>query len=153
MLRQLSLYCYDIQTNILFLIVFAVSWFKRLLPTFFSEENRRSSSKPRFCAIACTEMGHGKCEGWLWHKRESRGISFFSWKKYWFILKHSTLYWFSHLNVSTPGSKESLLLKIVLCVSSKCIYFWQIKKMLIIPNVTNKLLMLLLAFKKAVQVV
>nr|XP_042125067.1 uncharacterized protein LOC102912650 isoform X2 [Peromyscus maniculatus bairdii] len=75
-----------------------LSWFKRLLPTFFSEENRRSSSKPRFCAIACTEMGHGKCEGWLWHKRESRGISFFSWKKYWFILKHSTLYWFSHLN-------------------------------------------------------
>ncbi|XP_051035404.1 uncharacterized protein LOC127218429, partial [Phodopus roborovskii] len=75
-----------------------LSWFRRLLPTFFSEENRRSLSKTRFCAIACTNLGHGNCEGWLWHKRESRGISLFSWKKYWFILKHSTLYWFSHLN-------------------------------------------------------
>uniref|UniRef100_A0ABK0LZU7 Testis expressed gene 16 n=2 Tax=Rattus norvegicus TaxID=10116 RepID=A0ABK0LZU7_RAT len=74
------------------------SWFKRLLPTFFSEEDRHSWSKNQFCAIACTELGHGKCEGWLWHKRASRGISLFSWKKYWFILKHSTLYWFSHLN-------------------------------------------------------
>ncbi|KAL6088625.1 hypothetical protein STEG23_009059, partial [Scotinomys teguina] len=75
-----------------------LSWFKRHLPTFFSEEERRPVSKTRICAIACTDLGHGKCEGWLWHKRESRGISFFSWKKYWFILKHSTLYWFSHLN-------------------------------------------------------
>ncbi|XP_076774567.1 LOW QUALITY PROTEIN: uncharacterized protein LOC117694996 [Arvicanthis niloticus] len=74
------------------------SWLRRFLPTFFSEEDRRSWSKNRFCAIAYTELGHGKCEGWLWHKRPSRGISLFSWKKYWFILKNSTLYWFSHLN-------------------------------------------------------
>lgn len=118
----------DIQTNILFLFVFAVSWFRRNLTTFFSEENRRSGSKTRFCAIACTDLGHGDIEGWLWHKRESRGISFFSWKKYWFILKHSTLYWFSHLNVSAPGSKGSPLLKIALFVSSKGIHFWQMKR-------------------------
>lgn len=107
---------------------FAVSWFRKLLPTFFSEEDCRSWSKAQFCAIACTELGHGKCEGWLWHKRPSRGISFFSWKKYWFILKHSTLYWFSHLNVSTPGSNESLLLKIVLLIIVKCIHFRQMKR-------------------------
>ncbi|KAM4818655.1 uncharacterized protein RHO17_003829 [Thomomys bottae] len=75
-----------------------LSWFRRVLPSFFSEEDRYFWSRNRFCAIACTELGHGKCEGWLWKKRESRGISLFSWKKYWFILKHSTLFWFSHLN-------------------------------------------------------
>ncbi|XP_040600274.1 uncharacterized protein LOC101831433 isoform X2 [Mesocricetus auratus] len=74
------------------------SWFRHLLTTFFSEENRRSWFRTRFCSIACTDIGHGSYEGWIWHKRESRGISFFSWKKCWFILKHATLYWFSHLN-------------------------------------------------------
>ncbi|XP_077649756.1 uncharacterized protein LOC113199935 [Urocitellus parryii] len=79
---------------------FDLSWFRRVLPSFFSEEDRLFCFRTRFCAMACTELGHGKCEGWLWKKRESRGISFFNWKRYWFILKHSTLYWFSHLNDS-----------------------------------------------------
>ncbi|XP_062039039.1 uncharacterized protein LOC133752666 [Lepus europaeus] len=75
-----------------------LSVFRKVLISFFSEEDQYVWSRTRFCAVACTELGHGICEGWLWKKRESRGISFFNWKRYWFILKHSTLYWFSHLN-------------------------------------------------------
>lgn len=88
--------------------VFAVSCFRRILPSFFSEEDHCFWSRTQFHATACTELGHGKCEGWLWIKRQSRGISFFSGKRYWFILKQSTLYWLSHLNVSLPGRKENL---------------------------------------------
>lgn len=92
----------------LFLFVFVVSWFRRGLPLFFSEENRFFWFRTLLCAMAYTELGHVKCEGWLWKKRKSTGISFFSWKRYWLILKQSTLYWFSHLNVSASGSKKTL---------------------------------------------
>lgn len=90
------------------MFIFAVPLFRRVFPSFFSEEDQFLWSRIRLCAMACTELGHGKCEGWLWKKRQSRGIFLFSWKRYWFVLKQSTLYWFSHLNVSAPGRKENV---------------------------------------------
>lgn len=106
--------CYDnivmVYKLTLFLFVFTVSLFRRVLPSFFSEEDQYFWSRTRSYAMACTELGHGGCKGWLWKKTKSRGISFFSWKRYWFVLKQSTLYWLSQLNVSAPRRKKVHLL-------------------------------------------
>lgn len=51
------------------MFVFAVPMFRRVFPSFFSEENQFIWSRIRFCAMACTELGHGKHKGWLWEKK------------------------------------------------------------------------------------
>lgn len=56
--------------------------------------------------IACKDLGHGDCEGWLWKKKDATGYFTQKWKKYWFVLKDSNLYWYTNQNVS----KHSLLL-------------------------------------------
>ncbi|KAG9341672.1 hypothetical protein JZ751_018736 [Albula glossodonta] len=42
--------------------------------------------------ISCKDLGHGDCEGWLWKKKDAKGYFTQKWKKYWFILKDSSLY-------------------------------------------------------------
>ncbi|KAJ8347839.1 hypothetical protein SKAU_G00264280 [Synaphobranchus kaupii] len=44
--------------------------------------------------ISCKDLGHGDCEGWLWKKRDARSYFSQKWKKYWFILKDTCLYWY-----------------------------------------------------------
>uniref|UniRef100_A0A8C2H2M8 Si:ch211-26b3.4 n=1 Tax=Cyprinus carpio TaxID=7962 RepID=A0A8C2H2M8_CYPCA len=48
--------------------------------------------------IACKDLGHGDCEGWLWKKKDATGYFTQKWKKYWFILKDSNLYWYTNQN-------------------------------------------------------
>lgn len=50
--------------------------------------------------ISCKDLGHGDCEGWLWKKKDAKGYFTQKWKKYWFILKDSSLYWYTNQNVS-----------------------------------------------------
>ncbi|XP_035388264.1 connector enhancer of kinase suppressor of ras 2-like isoform X2 [Electrophorus electricus] len=48
--------------------------------------------------ISCKDLGHGDCEGWLWKKKDAKGYFTQKWKKYWFILKDSSLYWYMNQN-------------------------------------------------------
>lgn len=49
--------------------------------------------------ISCKDLGHGDCEGWLWKKKDAKGYFTQKWRKYWFILKESCLYWYTNQNV------------------------------------------------------
>ncbi|CAL8364852.1 unnamed protein product [Lota lota] len=44
--------------------------------------------------ISCKDLGQGDCEGWLWKKKDAKTYFSQRWKKYWFILKGSCLYWY-----------------------------------------------------------
>ncbi|KAM8835317.1 connector enhancer of kinase suppressor of ras 2-like isoform 2-T2 [Synchiropus picturatus] len=44
--------------------------------------------------ISCRDLGHGDCEGWLWKKKDAKTYFSQKWKKYWFILKGTCLYWY-----------------------------------------------------------
>uniref|UniRef100_A0A674B143 Connector enhancer of kinase suppressor of Ras 2 n=1 Tax=Salmo trutta TaxID=8032 RepID=A0A674B143_SALTR len=44
--------------------------------------------------ISCKDLGRGDCEGWLWKKKDAKSYFSQKWKKYWFILKDTCLYWY-----------------------------------------------------------
>uniref|UniRef100_A0A7N6BVN8 Connector enhancer of kinase suppressor of Ras 2b n=1 Tax=Anabas testudineus TaxID=64144 RepID=A0A7N6BVN8_ANATE len=44
--------------------------------------------------ISCRDLGQGDCEGWLWKKKDAKTYFSQKWKKYWFILKNTCLYWY-----------------------------------------------------------
>ncbi|XP_048867326.1 connector enhancer of kinase suppressor of ras 2-like isoform X2 [Brienomyrus brachyistius] len=44
--------------------------------------------------VSCRDLGRGDCEGWLWKKRDAKSYFSQKWKKYWFVLKDSCLYWY-----------------------------------------------------------
>ncbi|XP_073523602.1 connector enhancer of kinase suppressor of ras 2 isoform X4 [Phyllobates terribilis] len=46
--------------------------------------------------ISCKDLGRGDCEGWLWKKKDAKSYFSQKWKKYWFVLKDSSLYWYSN---------------------------------------------------------
>nr|XP_023689768.1 connector enhancer of kinase suppressor of ras 2-like [Paramormyrops kingsleyae] len=48
--------------------------------------------------VSCKDLGHGDCEGWLWKKKDAKGYFKQKWKKYWFVLKDSSLYWYTNQN-------------------------------------------------------
>ncbi|XP_035482923.1 connector enhancer of kinase suppressor of ras 2 isoform X5 [Scophthalmus maximus] len=56
-----------------------------------AESPMSSISKRR---ISCRDLGHGDCEGWLWKKKDAKTYFSQKWKKYWFILKDTCLYWY-----------------------------------------------------------
>nr|XP_041572065.1 connector enhancer of kinase suppressor of ras 2 isoform X3 [Taeniopygia guttata] len=62
----------------------------------WSKGNSLSSVSRR--RISCKDLGHGDCEGWLWKKKDAKGYFTQKWKKYWFILKDSSLYWYTNQN-------------------------------------------------------
>ena len=49
--------------------------------------------------ISCKDLGQADCEGWLWKKKDAKSYFSQKWKKYWFILKGSCLYWYSNEEV------------------------------------------------------
>ncbi|XP_034461819.1 connector enhancer of kinase suppressor of ras 2-like isoform X5 [Hippoglossus hippoglossus] len=55
------------------------------------ESPMSSISKRR---ISCRDLGQGDCEGWLWKKKDAKTYFSQKWKKYWFILKDTCLYWY-----------------------------------------------------------
>lgn len=80
-------------------------------PVVFPGSSLSSVSRRR---ISCKDLGHGDCEGWLWKKKDAKGYFTQKWKKYWFILKDSSLYWYTNQNVSThhAWTKEKWNLKL-----------------------------------------
>ncbi|XP_068126112.1 connector enhancer of kinase suppressor of ras 2 isoform X3 [Hyperolius riggenbachi] len=46
--------------------------------------------------ISCKDLGRGDCEGWLWKKKDAKSYFSQKWKKYWFVLKDASLYWYSN---------------------------------------------------------
>ncbi|XP_076017712.1 interactor protein for cytohesin exchange factors 1 isoform X2 [Genypterus blacodes] len=45
--------------------------------------------------ISVKELGHPDHQGWLYRKKESKGFLGIKWKKYWFVLKKTALYWYT----------------------------------------------------------
>ncbi|XP_075710159.1 connector enhancer of kinase suppressor of ras 2 isoform X2 [Rhinoderma darwinii] len=46
--------------------------------------------------ISCKDLGRGDCEGWLWKKKDAKSYFSQKWKKYWFVLKDSSMYWYAN---------------------------------------------------------
>lgn len=43
-------------------------------------------------------------QGWLYRKKDGKGFLSIKWKKYWFVLKKTSLYWYSNQGVSHQNS-------------------------------------------------
>ncbi|KAJ7310293.1 hypothetical protein JRQ81_007196, partial [Phrynocephalus forsythii] len=65
------------------------------VPLYHVRGSLNNSSRRR---ISCKDLGHGDCEGWLWKKKDAKGYFTQKWKKYWFVLKDSSLYWYTNQN-------------------------------------------------------
>uniref|UniRef100_UPI0037E96E38 interactor protein for cytohesin exchange factors 1 n=1 Tax=Semicossyphus pulcher TaxID=241346 RepID=UPI0037E96E38 len=46
--------------------------------------------------ISVKELGPPDHQGWLYRKKESKGFLGIKWKKYWFVLKKTALYWYAN---------------------------------------------------------
>ena len=57
--------------------------------------------------ISCRDLGQGDCEGWLWKKKDAKTYFSQKWKKYWFILKDTCLYWYMNEEVNMVVSQKS----------------------------------------------
>lgn len=57
--------------------------------------------------ISCKDLGHADCQGWLYKKKEKGTFLSNKWKKFWVVLKGSSLYWYSNQMVSVPSSCPS----------------------------------------------
>lgn len=58
--------------------------------------------------ISVKELGQPDHQGWLYRKKETKGFLGMKWKKYWFVLKKTSFYWYNnqqaskeHLNVQS----------------------------------------------------
>ncbi|XP_052390585.1 connector enhancer of kinase suppressor of ras 3 [Carassius gibelio] len=45
--------------------------------------------------VSVKDLGLGDCQGWLYKRKESRGLLGWKWKKFWFVLKKCSLYWYT----------------------------------------------------------
>ncbi|CAB1335053.1 unnamed protein product [Coregonus sp. 'balchen'] len=45
--------------------------------------------------VSVKELGELDYHGWLYRKKEGKGFLGFKWKKYWFVLKKTSLYWYT----------------------------------------------------------
>uniref|UniRef100_A0A8D2J7E9 PH domain-containing protein n=1 Tax=Varanus komodoensis TaxID=61221 RepID=A0A8D2J7E9_VARKO len=61
----------------------------------FSLSKHASLSRRR---ISCQELGQVDCDGWLLKKKDHVGFMAQKWKRFWFVLKGQTLYWYSNPN-------------------------------------------------------
>ncbi|XP_053192100.1 interactor protein for cytohesin exchange factors 1 [Scomber japonicus] len=46
--------------------------------------------------VSVKELGQPDHQGWLYRKKESKGFLGIKWKKYWFALKKTSLYWYAN---------------------------------------------------------
>lgn len=54
--------------------------------------------------ISCKDLGHADCQGWLHKKKEKGTFLGNKWKKFWVVLKGTSLYWYSNQMVSLLSS-------------------------------------------------
>ncbi|CAI5781574.1 connector enhancer of kinase suppressor of ras 1 isoform X1 [Podarcis lilfordi] len=48
--------------------------------------------------ISCQDLGQVDCDGWLLKKKDHGGFMAQKWKRFWFVLKGQSLYWYSNPN-------------------------------------------------------
>ncbi|KAM7136114.1 interactor protein for cytohesin exchange factors 1 isoform 2-T6 [Molossus nigricans] len=60
---------------------------RKKIQGFFTMSRRR---------ISCKDLGHADCQGWLYKKKEKGTFLSNKWKKFWVVLKASSLYWYSN---------------------------------------------------------
>lgn len=68
--------------------------------------------------VSVKELGQPDHQGWLYRKKESKGFLGIKWKKYWFVLKKTSLYWYTNPQVRSrtaaahvsPYAKECMSL-------------------------------------------
>lgn len=58
--------------------------------------------------VSVKELGQPDHQGWLYRKKESKGFLSIKWKKYWFVLKKTSLYWYANQLVSKKKNKIKL---------------------------------------------
>ncbi|XP_059842038.1 interactor protein for cytohesin exchange factors 1 isoform X1 [Hypanus sabinus] len=56
----------------------------------------RGSSKMSRRRISCKDLGRADFQGWLYKKKTNKGLIGNKWKKYWFVLKGTYLYWYTN---------------------------------------------------------
>uniref|UniRef100_A0A668ARW0 Connector enhancer of kinase suppressor of ras 3 n=1 Tax=Myripristis murdjan TaxID=586833 RepID=A0A668ARW0_9TELE len=65
------------------------------------KKNRGGNGTMSRRRISVKELGQPDHQGWLYRKKESKGFLGIKWKKYWFVLKKTSLYWYTNQMVST----------------------------------------------------
>uniref|UniRef100_A0A8C1RI61 Cnksr family member 3 n=1 Tax=Cyprinus carpio TaxID=7962 RepID=A0A8C1RI61_CYPCA len=45
--------------------------------------------------VSVKDLGQGDYQGWLYKRKESKGFLGWRWKKFWFVLKKCSLYWYT----------------------------------------------------------
>ncbi|XP_072121435.1 interactor protein for cytohesin exchange factors 1 isoform X2 [Mobula birostris] len=56
----------------------------------------RGSSTMSRRRISCKDLGRADFQGWLFKKKTNKGLIGNKWKKYWFVLKGTYLYWYTN---------------------------------------------------------
>lgn len=79
--------------------------FGRFLNLFLSPAGGSPVSSISKRRISCRDLGQGDCEGWLWKKKDAKTYFSQKWKKYWFILKDTCLYWYMNEEVKILSFK------------------------------------------------
>ncbi|OXB83736.1 UNVERIFIED_CONTAM: hypothetical protein H355_013091, partial [Colinus virginianus] len=76
--------------------------------------------------ISCKELGQADCQGWLYKKKEKGAFIGNKWKKFWCVLKDSSLYWYSS-QLAGLGNQMGILVFLLHLVSAIKISHPQIK--------------------------
>ncbi|XP_067900921.1 interactor protein for cytohesin exchange factors 1 isoform X3 [Heterodontus francisci] len=60
------------------------------------KKTRGSSTTMSRRRISCKDLGQADFQGWLYKKKTNKGLIGNKWKKYWFVLKGTYLYWYTN---------------------------------------------------------
>lgn len=55
-------------------------------------------------------------QGWLYRKKEGKGFLGMKWKKYWFVLKKTSLYWYTNQMVSLVNADVCYIMSMTLYI-------------------------------------
>lgn len=61
----------------------------------FASERSQGNGVMSRRKVSVKDLGLGDCEGWLYKRKESKGFLGWRWKKFWFVLKKCSLYWYT----------------------------------------------------------
>ncbi|XP_078086075.1 interactor protein for cytohesin exchange factors 1 isoform X2 [Mustelus asterias] len=61
-----------------------------------AKRKTRGSSTMSRRRISCKDLGQADFQGWLYKKKTNKGLIGNKWKKYWFVLKGTCLYWYTN---------------------------------------------------------
>lgn len=61
----------------------------------FASERSQGNGVMSRRRVSVKDLGQGDCQGWLYKRKESKGLLGWRWKKFWFVLKKCSLYWYT----------------------------------------------------------